>query len=120
MSAPYSTICLDLDDWDLFADAAGNIGLAAPPYAVAQDVASAVRTFAADCYYNQSLGIPYFAQILGHTPPLAIFQEYIQNAALSVPSVISAQCVIESISARAVTGYVQFTDSADVKQSVAL
>jgi hypothetical protein len=120
MSAPFSTLCLDLSNWDLFPDASGNIALAAPPYAVAQDVASAIKTFLADCYYNQALGIPYFAQILGHTPPLSIFQGYLQDAALTVPSVISAQCVIESINARTVQGYVQFTDSANVTQSVAL
>ena len=48
MSAPpYSTLLLDPDTWDLTVDNNGNIAVAAPPYAVAQDVASAIRTFAA-------------------------------------------------------------------------
>ena len=41
----YSTLLLDQTEWDLVLDASGNIALASPPYALAQDVASAVRTF---------------------------------------------------------------------------
>lgn len=120
MSAPFSTLLLDLDNWDLCADANGNIALASPPYSVAQDVASAIRTFLGDCYYDQTIGIPYFDQILGKTPPLSLFQEYIQNAALSVPSVVSAVCVVSSVVNRQVTGSVTFTDSAGVTGTVTL
>ena len=120
MSSPFSTLCLDVGTWDLFPDASGNIAMAAPPYAVAQDVASAIRTFLGDCYYDQTIGIPYFAKILGQTPPLSLFKEYMQNAALTVPSVISATCVVESFLARAIKGHVSFTDSADQTQTVAL
>jgi len=39
------TLLLDLDNWDLTVDAAGNWAVASPPYAIAQDVASAIKTF---------------------------------------------------------------------------
>lgn len=110
MSAPYNTLLLDLDDWDLCPDANGNIAMASPPYAVAQDVSSAVRTFLADCYYDQTIGIDYFGLVLGHTPPLSLFQQYIQDAAVTVPTVESAVCVVTSVRARGAQGYVAFTD----------
>ena len=115
-----ATLALDLDDWDICPDAFGNLALANPPYSTAQDVASAIKTFKGDCYYDQTIGIDYFGTILGHTPPLAVFLEAIQNAALSVPSVISATCVITSVTGRAITGYVAFTDSAGNSGTVAL
>jgi hypothetical protein len=107
------TLLLAVDTWDLVLDASGNIALASAPYALAQDVASAIKTFLGEVWYDTTLGIPYFQQILGKTPPIALFQEYMVQAALTVPGVVSATCVIESFSAvtRAVTGQVQFKDN---------
>ena len=107
-----NTMLLATDTWDLVVDANRNIALAQPPYALAQDVASAIRTFLGEVFYNTTLGVPYFQQILGKTPPVALFQEYMIAAALTVPGVVSAKCVIQSFTNRAVTGQVQFTDSA--------
>ncbi len=39
------TLLLDTDEWDLVLDANGDIALADEPYAISQDVASAIRTF---------------------------------------------------------------------------
>ncbi len=120
MSAPYSTLLLDNDANDLCADASGNIALAAPPYAVAQDVAVAIKTFLGDCYYDTTLGIDYFGKLLGRTPPLSVFKEAIVNVALSVPTVVAASVTVESLSNRQITGYVEFTDSTGVTQKVSL
>ena len=106
-----NTMLLAVDTWDLVIDANRNIALAKPPYALAQDVASAIRTFLGEVFYDTTLGVPYFAQILGKTPPVALFQEYMIQAALTVPGVVSAKCVVQSFDNRAVTGQVQFTDS---------
>ena len=106
--------------WDLVLDANRNIALAQPPYALAQDVASAIRTFLAEVYYDTTLGVPYFAQILGKTPPVALFQEYMIQAALTVPGVVSATCVVQSFTNRQVTGQVQFTDNLGNTGTVAL
>ena len=53
------TLLLDLTNWDLVLDVNGNIAIARPPYALAQDAASAVKTFQGECYYDTTLGIPY-------------------------------------------------------------
>jgi hypothetical protein len=104
------TLLLDLSTWDVLVDSSGNIAVAMEPYSLAQDVASAVKTFLGEIYYNTTLGVPYFQQILGKTPPLALFQQYIVNAALTVPDVVSATCVINSFTNRTVQGQVLFTD----------
>ena len=122
MSAPFSTLLLDLANWDLVVDSNRNIALAAPPYSLAQDVASACRTLLGEVWYDDTVGVPWLQQILGQAPPLALLQEYLVQAALTVPDVQSATCVIESFdyASRLVTGQIQFTDSSGSTQSVGI
>lgn len=118
------TMLLDQTTWDLVIDAFGNWAVAKAPYAIAQDVASAIRTFAGEVYYNILLGIPYFAKILAHAPPVSLFQSYNVQAALTVPFVVSDPapvCTISSFQLRNVRGQVTFTDSiTGTTQSVSL
>lgn len=106
----YNTLLLDQNQWDLVIDSAGNIAAAAPPYALAQDVASAVRLFLGELWYNTSKGIPYFEDVLGKLPPATLLTGYIEKAALTVPGVVSAQCIIESFDSREIVGQIQFID----------
>lgn len=107
------TLLLDVTTWDLCLDSGGNIAVAQAPYQLAQDVACAIRTFLEEVWYNDTLGVDYFGQILGHTPPLAVLQALLVKAALTVPGVVSAQAVISSFSrsTRTVVGQVLFVDS---------
>jgi len=114
------TLLLDLTNWDLLTDAAGNIAFAEAPYEFAQDVASALRTFLGEVWYDTSLGIPYFQQILGDTPPVTVFQEYMQGAAMTVPGVVSAECTIQAFQDRRVSGQVTFTTDNGQTLTVAL
>ena len=116
---PYSTLLLDQSSWDLCLDAFGNIAVAAPPYAVAQDVSSAIRTFLGECFYDTSLGVQYKG-ILGKNPPLSFICTQIEAAALSVVGVVSASCTISAISGRAITGKLSFTDANNVTQTLEL
>jgi hypothetical protein len=120
MSAPFSTLLLDNSYWDLVLDSNGDIAVASPPYAVAQDVASAIKTFLGEVWYDSTLGVPYFQQILGKAPPLSVFKAAMVDAALTVPSVVSAVCIIESFQGRQVTGQVQFVTSSGQVQTVAI
>ena len=108
-----NTLLLDLTFWDLILDSSGNIAMAAPPYALAQDVASAIKTFEGEVWYDDTLGIPYFAEILGETPPLSVFEGYMSTAGEAVPGVVSAATVLEvfSTQTRKVGGQVQFVDN---------
>jgi hypothetical protein len=122
MSAPYSTLLLDVGLWDLTLDAFGNIAVAAPPYAIAQDVASACRTVLGEVYYDTTLGVDYFGTIFGYTPPIAIFQEQFVAQTLTVPAVVTASCNIESYDAstRETTGQIVFTDINHTVQTVSV
>ena len=114
----YKTLLLDQDKWDLVLDSAGNIAVASTPYALAQDVASAVRLFIGELWYDTEKGIPYFEDVLGHLPPVSLVVSYIENAALTVPGVVSARCIISSIDARSVSGQIQFIDENGVSNNV--
>lgn len=107
----YNTLLLDQTAWDLVLDANGNIALAAPPYAIAQDVASAVRTFLGEVYYDQTQGIPYWQKVLGKLPPVSLLIELINQRALTVPGVVTVQTFITAFSGRKITGNIQFVDS---------
>lgn len=116
------TLLLDPNTWDLVLDNAGNIALAsalypaAPAtglaYAQAQDAASAIRLFQGELYYDNAQGVPYWQEILGHLPSLALMKAKFTEAALTVPGVVSAKCFIATLSSREVTGQVQITNSA--------
>jgi len=111
MTQQFSTLLLSTDLWDLVVDANGNIAVADPPYALAQDVASAIKTFLGEVWYDETLGIPYFQQILGKTPPASVFNAQMVAAARTVPGVVSATCTITSFQNGTVTGQVLFKDS---------
>ena len=110
MSAAATTLLLDQTQWDLVLDANGNIALASPPYSTAQDVASAVRTFLGEVWYDTTQGIPYFEDVLGKLPPAALLTQLITNQALTVPGVVSATTTITSFTSGSVTGQILFTD----------
>lgn len=104
------TFLLDLDNWDLVLDSNGNWAIASPPYAVAQDVSSAIKTFKGEVYYDDTLGVDY-GEILGEQPSLNIVTSDMETAALVVPGVVTATCTVSSFENRDVDGQVEFTDS---------
>lgn len=106
----YNTLLLDRTAWDLVLDSNGNIAMAKPSYAVAQDVASAIRLFLGELYYDTTKGVPYWSEVFGQMPPVSLIQQLLVNAALTVPGVVTAQVIITAFDARSVTGQVQFID----------
>jgi len=114
------TVLLNPADWDLVLDSSGNIAVASEPYALAQDVASAVKVFQGEVFYDTAKGIPYFDQILGHSPPMALMRKYWQDAALTVPGVVASKVIIQELKDRALKAQIQFTDSAGITNNVQL
>jgi len=114
------TLLLDNTLWDLCLDAAGNLAVVEAPYQRAQDVASAIKLFSGELWYDDNKGVPYFTEILGQAPPVQLFREYMVRAAKSVPEVETAACVIESFEARTVRGAVTFTASDGTTGTVAI
>lgn len=109
-----STLLLDTINWDLCVDANGNIAVAGEPYSLAQDAASAIRLFQGELWYDTTQGVPYWGQILGQWPPVAVMKAAFISAALTVPGVVSAQCFINTVTHRVVTGQVQVTGASGV------
>lgn len=107
------TLLLDTQVWDLCLDAFGDLAVASNPYSMAQDVASALRLFNGECYYDTTKGVRYFEDILGHAPPLPLLKAELANAARTVPGVTFAQAFIVVVqSDRVVTGQVQCESTA--------
>lgn len=116
--ARLNTLLLDRSAWDLVLDSAGDIAMATPEYALSQDVASAVRLFKGELYYNTAKGVPYFEDILGRLPPQSLLTALLEQAALTVPGVVVARVVLTSFDQRELHGQVQFVDELGVENSV--
>lgn len=113
------TLLLDLTDWDLCLDSSGGIAVASPPYAVAQDVASACKLFRGEAYYDTSIGVPYFQQILGKLPPINLVKTLIATEAARVPGCNNPVVYLSALAGRNLTGQVQFTDDTGATQVTA-
>ncbi|MDE2434745.1 MAG: hypothetical protein KGM49_00660 [Sphingomonadales bacterium] len=103
-----TTLLLDRGTWDCCLDASGNIALASEPYSKEQDVASECRVFEGECYYDTTIGIPYFGAILGAAVPIQIIKEKLITAAQRVPGVGKVTVYLTDIRDRALGGQVQF------------
>lgn len=113
-----NTLVLAQDTWDLITDISGNIGMATAPYSVAQDVASAVRTFTGDLWYDTAAGIPYLERVLGQSPSVQYLRSQVEAAALTVPGVVKARCLFAQIQNRTLRGQVQVIDETGAANNV--
>jgi hypothetical protein len=107
-----NTLLLDGATWDLLQDAAGNIAMASNPYSLAQDAASAIKTFEGEVYWDTNLGVPYMSQVLGLNPSASLLKSLFNDAAQTVPEVASAQTFLTAASERSVGGQVQVKQQA--------
>ena len=109
-----NTLLLDPVTWDLVLDVNGNIAVASDPYSIAQDVASACRTFLGELWYDTTQGIPYFGQILGARPSLGFVKTQLVRVALTVPEVASAIAIVTGFDGRNLIGQIQITTTQNV------
>jgi hypothetical protein len=119
MTIIQNSLLLDQSAWDLVLDINGNIALASAPYSIAQDVASATRTFIGECWYNTSLGLPYWQQILGKLPPLQFISQKMVEQCLTIPNVSSAKITFQSFTNRVLSGQIQIIDTDGAVNNVA-
>lgn len=96
--------------WDLVIDTSGNLAVAKGGEALAQDVASAVRTFLGEAWYDGTLGVPYYENILGRRVSLQYLKQVFANAGLIVPNVASIKIFLTGPSlGRVIGGQLQIT-----------
>lgn len=129
------SLLLDVSTWDICLDASGNLAVAADPYALAQDVATSVRSFLGTVWYNSTLGVPWLSTadapnsgVLGQPLNITTLSALMVQAAMAArpPTadvfVVKANCIIQSFNAatRQVTGQIQFTDNLGNAGSVSI
>lgn len=108
----FATAKLGISDWDLTLDAFGNIGTALSSEAVAQESASACLVFYGECYYDNTLGIPWDTQVLGKAPSTVYIAQKMQNEAKKLPIVDQALCTVYfDRETRSTRGTMRLTDT---------
>ena len=86
---PAHTFYLD-QNWDITLDASGRLLMSMAAYAIAQNVANAVRLFTNEAYFAMDEGIPHFDIELGRKPLYSVLRGRIKKAALGVDGVLDA------------------------------
>ena len=114
------TLLLSPSTWDLLVDSSGNIAVASNPYSIAQDVASAIKVFIGEVYYDTTLGLPYLGQILGQsrTDAVSVVAAQTEQAALTVPEVVKAKCTQLHYSNRTLSGVVEVIDTTGAAHNI--
>lgn len=101
---------LDIDTWDLFLDAGNNIGIVNNPYAVAQDSACAMRTYLGECVFDNTLGMPYDTEILGHAVPRQLLEAQFTEQALRAEDAVDAITSLTNSDEGGVSGETKIID----------
>lgn len=104
------TLYLNPDSWDITLDSSGRIARSTQAYAIAQNVANAVRLFTNEAYFAMDEGIPHFDIELGKTrPALSVLRARMREAALNVEGVLDAQITLDDVQERKLTGEILLT-----------
>lgn len=108
----FDTIALNPSTWDLTLDPTGSIAVLHTSSAIAQDVASAVQTYQGECWFDTTVGLPYFTQILGEGVNAPLWAGLYNQAALAVPNVAAAQTTFTAVTSdRKLSGTVEVIDT---------
>ena len=104
------TLYLQPDSWDITLDSSGRISRSTQAYAIAQNVANAVRLFTGEAFFAMDEGIPHFDIELGKTrPALSVLRARMREAALNVEGVLDAQITLDDVQDRKLTGEILLT-----------
>lgn len=112
------TLYLTPDNWDITLDSSGRLQTSANAYAIAQNVANAVRLFTGEAFFAQDEGIPHFEIELGFTrPALSVLRARVREAALNVEGVLDAVVNLDGVQDRRLTGEILLTVADEDKSS---
>lgn len=88
------SLLLDNGTWDLVVDANRNLAVCTAPYAVLQDVATAVRIWLGEVLYDVRLGIGYDTDIFTNASNAVVLAREVERIASEVAGVTAAQCTL--------------------------
>lgn len=116
----YATLKLN-SDWDITIDSSGNLATISDEAATAQDVASACQVFYGECYYDNTLGIPYDTAIIGRQFSNQYLAQKLKTESLKITSVVqSTASVLYNRSLRRAVAKVYVTDESGSTIEVSL
>lgn len=87
------SMALNQSTWDLELDSNGNWYLADQNLSVAQDVACAWKVFLGECWYDNTLGLPYLQSIFGQLPPSSLVVAKLRDQAFTIADVKEVRIV---------------------------
>lgn len=85
------------DSWDIQLDENGLLLVADADYSIAQNVATAVRLFTNDAYFDTRSGIPHFQITYIRNPNLSVIRSRIKATAEAVVGVASATVILNPL-----------------------
>lgn len=101
-------LLLDRETWDLCLDASNRIAVAKDPYSIIQNVACAARLFIGELWYGPATkGLPYRQEVFNKGYPTSYYKARVVAAAMAVPGVASAKCVLTTLTDREISGQIQ-------------
>jgi len=110
-----NTLLFDPDQWgELLVDINGDIAVTGEPYRTAQDVATSVRLFKNDVWYDTSDGIPYLGTVYALKPDIPVLKSNIERQALNVSKVKTANAVITGFKNRTFSSRVIINNNLEV------
>ena len=109
------------DSWDIQLDENGLLLLADTDYSVAQNVATAVRLFTNDAYFDTETGIPHFQITYIRNPNLSVIRSRIKQTAEAVEGVLKATVILYPVTEKGVlSGVINLTLTNNVNAEVTL
>ena len=113
------TLYLTPDSWDITLDSAGRLKTSTAAYAIAQNVANAVRLFTREAFFSMTEGIPHFDIELGRKPLYSVLRNRVREAAEAVDGVLNAEVQLDTPvdSNRRLTGQILLTIAEEDKSS---
>lgn len=115
------SLLLDRTTWDLSLDSSGNIAVCSETYSIIQNVATAIRTWYGEAWYDTSLGVPYDDGIFNGATPISIMKAQAEIVAETVSGVASAECLfLMQTATRTLSGAIALTLTTGETVSVSL
>lgn len=108
-----NTLLLNPTTWDLLAFN-GNIAAVGEPYSLAQDAASAIKTFLGEVFYDTTKGVQYQNILFGAQFNINFVKAQLEAAASTVPDVVTATVYITGINNRVLSGQVQVSNTTGI------
>lgn len=103
---------LDTDTWDITLDGNGYMKTSQNPYSIAQDAACAVKVVRGECYFDNTLGLRYYDNLLGQPCSTGTISAALKAEVMKLSTISSAKAtLIPDQSTRVTQVYLELVDT---------